>query len=668
MSKVSILVHRDELNQLVDRLHESGLMQITEIRHEHPELLKELEPASMDPEVSNCASYELRLSRIIEILDRFYPKPKGIKALLHPEIVKPKRVSWRALEEIYKDAAALLDKVENKIIETEQQINKVREKSSFFDHQAELVKDLIEFNFDLAYLGKGEWAEIKAGKVDDLASLKEAISGIEVELFSRERKKGRKRYNVVVLCFHKADEEIVSNRIKKIFSEYKLEGIKGKPLVALKSFVEEKDKLEREKQEAIAELQSIYEAENRDLLALKEEISIQKERKEAPVNFAKSNFTYLIKGWSLKRDVDKLKKVAKESTQDQFAFLSQEAETNPDGPPIYLEQSSWVKPFKPLLTLFALPKYDEIDPTPFLGIVFAIFFGLMLGDAGYGLILLSLSLLGLLKFAKLSPTLKQWSYIGLWLGITTTLAGFVFGNFFGNLLQTFWPNYFPEGKLYPSTIKGISFPFPIDAIHKPMLVLGIMLVVGLIHLNIGFGIATYQNWNRRHYKEILFRQDPWFILQPAGGLLICEYIIHWPKGFKLSPEAEILTLAGVLVGVGLIFAGKGIIGFFDITGFVGDLLSYTRLLALGLATSGIAIGFNMVGKFMPKIIGSALIGLPITILILSIGHIFNLAIQSLGAGIHSLRLQYVEFFNRFYEGGGKEFTPFKVKRQYTSLE
>jgi V/A-type H+-transporting ATPase subunit I len=290
----------------------------------------------------------------------------------------------------------------------------------------------------------------------------------------------------------------------------------------------------------------------------------------------------------------------------------------------------------------------------------------MLGDAGYGLILLSLSLLGLFKFGKLSPALKQWSFIGLWLGIFTLIAGLIFGNFFGDLLPTFWPNYFPEEKLYSLTIGDTSFP--INAIHKPMLVLGIMLIIGLIHLNIGFGIATYENWNRRHWKEILFHQVPWFILQPAGGLLICEYIIHWPKEFKLSPEAEILALVGILVGVGLIFAGKGIIGFFDITGFVGDLLSYTRLLALGLATSGIAIGFNMVGKFVPRIIGSALIGLPIAILFLLIGHIFNLAIQSLGAGIHSLRLQYVEFFNRFYEGGGKEFTPFKVKRQYTSAK
>jgi V/A-type H+-transporting ATPase subunit I len=665
MSKVSILVHQAKINPLVDRLHESSLMQITEIRHEHPELLKELGPGSMDPEVSQCASYELRLTRVLEILDKFYPKPRGIKALLHPEIIKAKPIKSRSLGEIYKDAAALLAQIEDKIVETEQQINGLEEKASFLSQQAELVKDLLAFDFDLAYLGEGEWVVIKAGRTNNLEELNKASSEIEVEVFSKPCKRGKERYNAVVLVFHKADKEKISAQLKKVFIEYKLEGIKGKPSDALKNLLAQKINLEKQKEVAIAELQKIYEVKNRDLLAIREEITIQKERKEVPINFAKSEFTYLIEGWSLQRDISKLERSAKKATEGLIAFSAEKAKVNPDNPPIYLEQSSWVKPFKPLLTLFALPRYNEIDPTPFLSIAFAIFFGIMLGDAGYGLVLLSLSLLGLLKFGKLSPVLKQWSYIGLWLSITTTLAGFAFGSFFGDLLPRFMPDYFSEG-LYSLSIG--NFSLPIDALHNPMLVLEIALIIGLIQLNIGFGLAAYQNIYRRHYKKVLFGQVPWFILQPAGGLLICEYIIHWPKGFKLSPEAEVLSLVGVLVGIVLIFLGKGIIGMFDITGFIGDWLSYCRLLALGLATTGIAMAFNTLGEFIPKIVGSALIGLPVAGLILLIGHLFNLAIQSLGAGVHSLRLQYVEFFKRFFEGGGSEFTPFRVRREYTSIE
>ena len=130
----------------------------------------------------------------------------------------------------------------------------------------------------------------------------------------------------------------------------------------------------------------------------------------------------------------------------------------------------------------------------------------------------------------------------------------------------------------------------------------------------------------------------------------------------LTILAGVLTLLGLI----LVFIQTGPIGFFGITGYVGDWLSYARLLALGLATSGMALAFNVVAQLLSDIV--PLIGILLLPIILIITHTANLVIQSLGAAVHSLRLQYVEFFNRFYEGGGQEFTPFKTKRIYTRLE
>ena len=115
-----------------------------------------------------------------------------------------------------------------------------------------------------------------------------------------------------------------------------------------------------------------------------------------------------------------------------------------------------------------------------------------------------------------------------------------------------------------------------------------------------------------------------------------------------------------------LFFSKGLIGFFNITGYIGDWLSYARLLALGLATSGMALAFNVVSQLIGNMI--PFIGILVMIILLFFAHLVNLILQSLGAGIHSLRLQYVEFFNRFYEGGGHEFTPFKIVRKYTKVE
>jgi V/A-type H+-transporting ATPase subunit I len=128
------------------------------------------------------------------------------------------------------------------------------------------------------------------------------------------------------------------------------------------------------------------------------------------------------------------------------------------------------------------------------------------------------------------------------------------------------------------------------------------------------------------------------------------------------------SMALVVIGLILRLKHAGPLGFFDITGFVGDWLSYTRLLALGLATAGMALAFNIVAKLFADMMPIEIVGLIIMVILLVLTHAINLGLQTLGAGVHSLRLQYVEFFNRFYEGGGHEFKPFSIKRKYTKIE
>jgi V/A-type H+-transporting ATPase subunit I len=212
--------------------------------------------------------------------------------------------------------------------------------------------------------------------------------------------------------------------------------------------------------------------------------------------------------------------------------------------------------------------------------------------------------------------------------------------------------------LYSLSIAG--FTLPIDALHKPLVILVLVLLMGLAHLNLGFILAIYQNYKRGHVKNIAKEQIPWFLLQIGGGALIGSSLLHiWEL------TTPVFAVSGIFTAIGLIalFVNKGPIGFFDLTGYLGDWLSYARLLALGLATAGMALAFNIVAQLMPKIV--PYVGVILLPIILVVAHIANLAIQSLGAGIHALRLQYVEFFNRFYEGGGRKFTPFRIKRKYT---
>jgi len=667
MAKVSILVYQDQLNPLIDKLHESGLLQITDIRHEEPEILEKLYPASPTEEYAKCVTYELKLTRILEILEKYSQRETGLKALLHPEPIVPKPVRVKTLKEFYQGADTTLEKLEEKVGDTGQRLKELGENMALTDQRIEMVRDLSLFDFDLGYLGEGEWTTIRAGRTSNVGELERLLENLEAEVFSIERRRGKEKYRVVILALLKEEEKKISSQLKRYFAEYQLGGVRGKPREAIKQLSNEKENLEKQRKEKIAELQHIYREKSGDLLALREEFSIQKERKEILEKFAKSEFAYLIEGWTLEREIDQLEKLTKDTTGELAAFFSTKAKSNPDNPPVCLEQPAWLKPFRPFTDLFAIPRYDEIDPTAFVGFGFALFFGMMLGDAGYGLLILGLSLLGLLKFGKLSPTLKQWSLIGVWLGAFTTLAGVLFGGFFGNMLQNFFPMYFPGEELYSLTLAGFSFP--LNPLTRPIDVLSLALVIGLVHLNLSLVLAIYQDYFRKQSKKIIFEELPWFLLQAAGIPLIFKYLLHMEWFIRaLSSRVELALIIVLLVGLVLLVLGKGPLGVFDITGFLGDVLSYTRLLALGLATSGIALAINLLAEIFSDLIGVAVVGAIIAGIILVIGHLFNLFIQSLGSAVHSLRLQYVEFFKRFYEGGGREFTPFKVERVYSELK
>jgi V/A-type H+-transporting ATPase subunit I len=255
--------------------------------------------------------------------------------------------------------------------------------------------------------------------------------------------------------------------------------------------------------------------------------------------------------------------------------------------------------------------------------------------------------------------IKDWGFLGIWLGLAATVVGFLTYSIFGNLIHTIVLGD-STGLLYQFSILGVSFP--IDSLKDPITILSVALIFGLIQLNIGIIYGLIQTFMRKQYKEMLTEKFCWIPLQIGGGALIGYFILDW------SLPEPLFIISGILVAIGIILLlyASGPVGFFDITGYVGDWLSYARLLALGLATAGMALAFNVVSQLLGEMI--PFIGIIITIVLLLVLHLVNLAISALGAAVHSLRLQYVEFFNRFYEGGGEEFTPFKIKRTYTKKE
>ena len=663
MKKVSLVVHQNYVENVIKTLHENGMMEIIDISKEEPKILKDSEKASMHPDANICTNYELRLSRLIDILDTIRIKPKGIKSLLHPELPEVKTVENSSLEEMFSHIEGVLGEIEKNILENDQKLQYLDEQKQKINQDVEQINYLKDFDIDISDVGESKYVLIKTGKTLDLDSLQSEIEKIDrTTLYSKQFGSGKKIEWAIIVAIHILDKEKVEKICREQLIEFDLKELSGHPKDILKSLKKEIADIKKEKKQIITHLRKYAEKELHELRTLKEEIQLERVRREISKNFAKTNTTYLINGWIIEKHEKILKAAVENTAKGCVIYSSQTPSANPDNPPTYIETPKWAAAFKTFLDMFATPKYNEINPTIIMGIFFVLFFGVMLGDAGYGLVILLLSLYGYKKFSKYSELIKNWSFMGIWLGLTTTVIGFLTNSFFGDLIPRFFYSS-PDIPLYSLQLGGLHLP--IEPLRDPLTILVIALLFGLIHLNIGILLAIYQCLKNKDYNTLIANHFSWVLLQIGGGLLIGDMLLHL---LSLGTMEFYFSMALVVIGLILRLKHAGPLGFFDITGFVGDWLSYARLLALGLATAGMALAFNIVAKLFADMMPIEILGLIIMVILLVLTHAINLGLQTLGAGVHSLRLQYVEFFNRFYEGGGHEFKPFSIKRKYTKIE
>ncbi|PNX45432.1 MAG: hypothetical protein BV457_01700 [Thermoplasmata archaeon M9B1D] len=661
MKKTSLIIHQNYVENVIKKLHETGLMEIIEISKDKPENFENLEQAPMHSDVDICANYKLRVSRLIDILKKIIPKKGGIKGFLNPQLPKVKTVETRSIDEIFSYTEGILNEIERTILNQENTLNKYKEKLEQIKIDIEQVEYLKDFDFDLSDINESKHVIIKAGLVSDLPALQTEINNLEkAHLLFKQFGSGKKQEWAAVLAGHISEKEKIDKISREKITEFNLGHLSGLPKNALDLLKKEKQNINKEKKKIILNLRVFADEQFHDLLALREEIQLEQVRKEVSKNFGKTDSTYVIKGWVLEKNEESLKTALTSVTNNHIIYDFETPSVNPDNPPVYLETPNWAKTFRTFLDLFATPRYNEIDPVIFMGIFFVLFFGIMLGDAGYGIVLLILSLFGYYKIGKVSETIKNWSFMGIWLALVTTVVGFLTHSIFGDLIPRFFLDN-PDKLLYSFTLFGVKLP--VESLKSPIIILSVALSFGLIHLNVGIILGVYQSYKNKEYKSLITKHFSWFPIQIGGGLLIGAFLLKmWTLGTIEMYISAILFITGIILR--LIDAGP--LALFDITGYIGDWLSYARLLALGLGTTGMALAFNIVAQIVPKMI--PVVGIIFIPIILIFAHIANLGLQTLGAGVHSLRLQYVEFFNRFYSGGGKKFEPFSIKRKYTKLK
>lgn len=322
--------------------------------------------------------------------------------------------------------------------------------------------------------------------------------------------------------------------------------------------------------------------------------------------------------------------------------------------PVLMKNSRLVAPFSALTEMYSLPNSRSMDSNWAIGLFFFIFFGMMLSDAGYGL-LLTIGGLGGAKLLDMGEGGKRlMTMLGI-SGISTMFWGLMYGSFFGDAIPKVAEVFFGA---------SLTIPKAIDPLTQPMVVLGLSCALGVIHLFIGMGFKAYLMIKRGHIWGAVFDVGFWYIfliglpcLILPGKLKLIGIVmsIVGAVGLVLTQGREKPTLFGKITG--------GIMSLYDVTGYFSDVLSYSRILALGLATGVIASVVNTIGTLT----GGGIVGAILFIVIFAAGHALNMAINALGAYVHSARLQYVEFFGKYYESGGRKFDPLRAKTKYVNV-
>jgi len=366
----------------------------------------------------------------------------------------------------------------------------------------------------------------------------------------------------------------------------------------------------------------------------------------------------VIEGWIRRHEFDRLVKDV-ESVIDSAEVLKIEPEPG-ESPPIELKNRRIIRPFEVITELYGMPHAKEVDPTPLAAPFFALFFGFCLTDAGYGIVLVILSLL-LMRYLKTGHKLLWLIFAG---GLTTIAMGAITGGWFGLTEETI-----PPWLGFITTLRRTLMQF--DPLKNPMFMFGIALGLGFIQVTFGLLIEMIEKFRARDVLAGLCDQLTWIVLLWSavlfGAAKMGAVNQAYLPFFKWAAIAAAIAIIGFSHRVGknpVVRLGWGFYNLYGITGYLGDVLSYARLLALGLATGGIAMVINTVA-LMAK--GIPVIGYLAMILVLAGGHTLNIAVNALGGFVHSARLQYVEFYPKFFEGGGKRFKPFARELKYTRL-
>ncbi len=674
MSKVSILLLDQDLERFTREAQERGLLQFTESPS-----VESMERQDVRDMRSRIADLQSKVDRAVSVLEDareekaeaggMSQRLKGMVGIQEPP--EPLELEFGSVEDQTEWCSSKVEDIHEEVQRFGNTMERIADQRSKLEAALGLIREMLPVKVPLSRFRESDltstfFFHLPSETVEPLTqACKDNLDPVHVTVVS-----GTATVLVMAMCLEE-DRNRLLTQIHRFEGEIiELPSYDGRPREIEEDILSELEELEEERSEVTDRIYTIAAERLDDLKITQEVLGIEEERLETLEMLSRTESVVYVRGWVPEDELRELDELVSRTTSGRYVLRSDSEFEEGEDPPTDLDNPGVFSSFEWITKMYGMPNYGEVDPTIFVAPTFAVFFGTCLTDAGYGIILALVSFLVLRKAWG-----KELGTAFTLCGLGTVLMGWLTGGWFGNILYSGQYGYGPQLAFFKA-------PW-IDPIEDPVSLLVLALMMGIVHLMLGHATAIMSSHRKGNLVQGLITHIGWLLTLSFGSIFITWYLEI------TTANAFWRTISTWGTGIG---ASMGIIGYileregsamvasipqflYDILSHIADVISYSRLLALGISTgvNALLIDYIVVDIAWPSLSSGAGAGeiaiFALVSVALALGfvvlHLVNMALNCLTGFVHTMRLEFAEYFGKFYEGNGDEFSPLKAERTLT---